>query len=332
MTMDYTRLGHSGLQVSRLCFGAMTFGDARGLPGITGVDQALAAEMVAAALDAGINFFDTADAYSNGVSEQMLGKLLASQRRDLVIATKVGFPTGSAKTRRGLSRRHILASCDTSLKNLGTDYIDLYIAHRDDPYTPLEETLDAFDSLVKAGKVRYLGFSNWSAWQSAKALQFQRDHNLATFINGQMYYSLVGREVEHEVLPFFVAEGVGMTVWSPLAGGYLSGKYTSARLAEDKGRLQTFDFPPIDRDLGARLIATMEALAPRLDMSLSQIAIAWLLAKTGVDSVLIGATKLHQLADNLKAGARPLPAEVVEELDQLSAIPAIYPNWYQKLF
>ena len=329
--MQYTQLGHSRLLVSRLCFGAMTFGEVGSMPGITGVDDATASQMVGKCLDAGINFFDTADAYSRGGSERTLGKLLAGVREDVVISTKVGFRTGDAFTRSGLSRRHILASCDNSLKNLGTDYIDLYIAHRDDPNTPLEETLEAFDFLVKAGKVRYLAFSNWTAWRAAQALQFQKDHGLARFINGQMYYSLMGRDVEQDIVPLFQSQGVGMTVWSPLAGGYLSGKYTSSDPAEEKGRLETFKFPPINQGLGAKLIPAMEALSRRLDMSLSQIALAWLLARPGVDSVLIGATKIYQLEDNLKVIGKYLPDDAMAELDEITQTSWSYPNWHQRM-
>src|SRR5262245_56526246 len=211
--MQYSKLGNTGLIVSRLSFGAMTFGKGMGpFATVSKVEEDGARAMMSMALDAGINFFDTANGYSNGQSEMMLGKLLGERRKDVIVATKVGFRTGKAMMDAGLSRSNIFAACDASLKRLGTDYIDLYIVHRDDRYTPVEETVTALDALVRAGKVRYLGFSNWSAWKAATALQMQKDNGLAQFTSGQMHYALTGRDVEHEVIPFMQATGISMTV------------------------------------------------------------------------------------------------------------------------
>ena len=224
--MQYTRLGHSGLIVSRLAFGVMTFGSDPSQPAIYKVNRENAKAMIDKALDAGINLFDTADLYAGGQSEVMLGELLGKRRLDVVIASKVGFRAAEAITHAGLSRRHILASCEASLNRLKTDYLDLYILHKEDPYAPLDETLETSNDLVQAGKVHYVGYSNWSAWRAATALQMQKERGWAQFTSGQMYYSLVGRDVEHEIGPFMRATGLGLTVWSPLAGGFLSSKYT----------------------------------------------------------------------------------------------------------
>jgi len=326
--MQFTRLGNTGLIVSRLAFGAMTFGNDPSISAIFKVDQENARKMVERSLEAGINFFDTADGYSRGQSEVMLGEILGERRKDLVIATKVGFRSGQPITQAGLSRRHIIASCENSLKRLNTDYIDLYIVHKEDPFTPLEETLEALDYLVQTGKVRYLGYSNWSAWKAATALQFQKDHGLAQFSSGQMYYSLVGRDVEHEVVPFMRFAGLGMTVWSPLAGGFLSGKYTRENLKDSDNRLAGFDFLPFDKEAGFNVVNKMRGVAERHGASVAQIAIAWLLAKQVVASVIVGASKVHQLEDNLKAVEVKLSDAEVAELDAITVPAPLYPNWF----
>ncbi len=328
--MQYARLGNSGLIVSRLAFGAMTFGSDPAQPAIYKVDRENARAMIERALDAGVNFFDTADLYAGGQSEIMLGELLGERRHDIVLATKVGFRAGAPITHSGLSRRHILASCDASLKRLKTDYIDLYIAHREDSYTPLEETLEAFDHLVRAGKVRYLGFSNWPAWRAATALQMQKERGWARFTSAQMYYSLVGREVEHEIVQFLRAAALGMTVWSPLAGGFLTGKYTRENLQESGNRLAGFDFLPFDKERGFEVVEKMRAIAQERGASVAQIAIAWLLARPAVASVILGASKLGQLEDDLGAIGKTLGVEEIAALDQLTAPPAIYPRWFNE--
>jgi aryl-alcohol dehydrogenase-like predicted oxidoreductase len=326
--MQYTQLGNTGLIVSRLSFGAMTFGSHDSIPAIYKVDQQTAKEMIETCLDAGINFFDTADAYANGQSEVMLGRILEGRRSDVVIATKVGFRTGEAITQAGLSRRYIFQSCDHSLKRLNTDYIDLYIVHKEDPYTPLEETLSALQDLVQMGKVRYLGFSNWSAWKTATAVQLQKDRGWAPFCNGQMNYSLLGREVEYEVVPLMHHAQIGMTVWSPLAGGFLSGKYTPENLKDSANRLAGFDIIPFDKTFGFEVVEHLRQIAQAHEVSVAQIALAWLLRKPVVSSIIIGASKIHQLEDNLKAVNVNLTPEEVAQLDQLTAPKPIYPNWF----
>jgi aryl-alcohol dehydrogenase-like predicted oxidoreductase len=326
--MRYARLGNTGLIVSRLSFGAMTFGSYHSIPAIFKVDQENARAMVERALEAGINFFDTADTYSGGQSEAILGEALGPRRPDMVIATKVGFRSGELLTQAGLSRRHVIASCEQSLKRLNTDYIDLYIVHKEDPFTPLEETLEALNDLVRTGKVRYLGFSNWSAWKAATALQMQKERGWAQFSSGQMYYSLVGRDVEDEIVPFMCYAGLGMTVWSPLAGGFLSGKYTRENLKDSENRLASFDFLPFDKEAGFSVVEKMREIASRHEASVAQIAIAWLLAKPVVSSVIVGASKPHQLEDNLKAADLKLSEEEVAELDAITAPTPLYPNWF----
>jgi aryl-alcohol dehydrogenase-like predicted oxidoreductase len=326
--MQYARLGHTGLIVSRLSFGTMTFGNDPSMPNVYKVTQEIAKAMVEKSLEAGINFFDTADGYSNGQSEVMLGELLGGRRHNIVLATKVGFRTGDAITQAGLSRRHILASCDASLKRLNTDYLDLYIVHKEDPFTPLEETLGALNELVRAGKVRYLGFSNWAAWKAAMALQMQKARGWAEFTSGQMYYSLVGRDVEHDVVPFMQFNGLSMNVWSPLAGGFLSGKYTWENLKDSDNRLSGFEFLPIDKELGFKVVERMREIAGAYEASVAQVALAWLLAKPVVSSIIVGASKLHQLEDNLKAVEVKLSAAEVAELDSMTAPTVLYPHWF----
>ena len=327
--MQYTLLGNTGLTVSRHAFGAMTFtAGNRDLGAIYKVGADLAGELVGRALEAGINFFDTADGYAGGESEALLGAALKPHRDQVVIATKVGFRTGPALTRAGLSRRHILWSVDQSLKRLGTDWIDIYIAHREDPYTPLEETLAALDAVVRAGKVRYLGFSNWSAWKAAAALEIQKANGLAPFTHGQMYYSLVGRDVERDVIPMMQRYGLGLTVWSPLASGFLSGKYTRQTLSDPNNRLSGFDILPFDKEQGFKLVERMRPVAAAHGASVAQVALAWLLARQGVSSVIVGSTKLSQLEDNLKAVAVTLSSGEIAELDAATVLPPVYPNFF----
>jgi aryl-alcohol dehydrogenase-like predicted oxidoreductase len=326
--MQYTRLGNTGLIVSRLSLGTMTFGSDPSMPNIYKVSQEAAREMVEKALASGINFFDTADGYSNGQSETMVGELLGERRKDVVLATKVGFRSGDPITQAGLSRRHILASCDASLKRLNTDYIDLYIVHKEDTFTPLEETLSTLNDLVRAGKVRYLGFSNWAAWKAATALQMQKANGWARFTSGQMYYSLLGRDVEHDVVPFMQHEGLTMNVWSPLAGGFLSGKYTPENLKDEENRLSGFDFLPIDRELGFKLVERMREIAKAHEGSVAQVALAWLLSKAVVSSIIVGASKQHQLEDNLRAVKVKLSEAEVSELDAMTTPTTLYPHWF----
>lgn len=327
--MRYTTLGQSGLVVSRLAFGAMTFtAGNKSIGAVYKVGAELADQLVGRSLDAGINFFDTADGYAGGESETLLGQALRARRHEVVLATKVGFRTGTPLTQAGLSRRHILWSVDQSLRRLGTDWIDTYIVHREDPFTPLEETLTALNDVVRSGKVRYLGFSNWSAWKVAAALEFQRAHGLAAFTHGQMNYSLLGRDIERDVIPMARRYGLGVTIWSPLASGFLSGKYTRETLSDSDNRYSGFDILPFDKEKAFALVDHLRLLASAHRASVAQVALAWLLAQDAVSSLLIGASKLPQLEDNLGALDVTLTADELAELDRLTALPPAYPNWF----
>jgi aryl-alcohol dehydrogenase-like predicted oxidoreductase len=308
----------------------MTFGSAKGtiFENISRVDQKLGNELVAKALDAGINHFNTADVYTGGQSEEFLGKALGSRRKDVVISTKVGFRSGEALIHQGLSRHHILESVDGSLKRLGTDYIDVYLVHRLDPHTSVEETADALDSVVKSGKVRYIGFSNWSAWLAAKTVGIQQQNGWARFKAAELYYSLVGRDVEHELAPFVKDAGVGVLVWSPLAGGFLTGKYTRDNPKGDGGRLNSFDMLPYDKNKGYDLVDRLRAIGEQHRATPAQVAIAWVLSKSFVSSVLLGANTMRQLEDNLGAARVELSKEELGTLDEFTAPTPIYPNYF----
>jgi aryl-alcohol dehydrogenase-like predicted oxidoreductase len=330
--MKYTKLGNTGLVVSRLSFGAMTFtAGNKAFPSIYKTEAADADAMIGKALEAGINFFDTADAYSGGESETMLGAALKGRRNEVVIATKVGNRTGPALVQQGLNRRHILLGVEESLKRLGTDWIDVYIVHREDPFTPLEETLEALNDIVRAGKVRYLGFSNWSAWKAAAAVEIQRKNGWAQFNHGQMTYSLLARDVERDILPMLANYGMGMTVWSPLASGFLSGKYTRENLKDANNRLSSFDIMPFDKERGFGLVEILKQMADKRQASVAQVALAWLLAKPGVSSIIVGASKPHQLHDNLEAVELSLTQEEISILDQYTELSPVYPNWFSQL-
>jgi len=327
--MQYTVLGNTGLIVSRLSFGAMTFTAGNKSIGAvykTEADDANA--MVRRALDAGINFFDTADAYAGGESETILGKALKGRRHELVITTKVGNRTGPGLVQTGLNRRHILWSIDESLRRLGTDYVDLYVAHREDPYTPLEETLAALDEVVRSGKARYLGFSNWSAWRVAAAMEIQKANGWAPFTHGQMHYSLLIRDIERDMIPVMERYGLGLTVWSPLVSGFLSGKYTRESLAEKDNRLSGFDIMPFDKEHGFQLVEKLREISGKHKASVAQTAIAWLLSKKIVSSVIVGASKPQQLDDNLAATELHLAIEELAALDVFTRPATVYPNWF----
>ncbi|UUZ86225.1 aldo/keto reductase [Paenibacillus sp. P26] len=325
--MKYGRLGNSGLVVSKLAFGAMTFGSGN-IPSVYKVGQDQAQELVDRALESGINFFDTADAYADGQSEEMLGKLLGKRRKENIIATKVGIRMGAGLVQTGLSRKHLFDACEASLTRLNTDYIDLYIVHKTDPFTPLEETLEALNDLVRQGKVRYIGYSNWPAWMAAQAVQMQKERGWATFINGQMYYSLVGRDIEHDTVPFMSGGGVGLTVWSPLAGGFLSGKYTRDNLKDPDNRLAGFDFLPHDKEWGFTVLDAVRGIAEGHGASSAQVSLAWSLAQPHVSSVLVGSSKMSQLEDNLKAADLALSTDEIARLEELTRPVPLYPNWF----
>lgn len=318
--MLYSNLGRTGLIVSRLSLGTMSFGEGSGNQAIARTRSADADAIVGRAVDAGVNFFDTADVYAAGESEEMLGRALASRRDDVVIATKAGWRTGAPLNRSGLSATHLHWSIDQSLKRLGTDHVDVYIAHREDAHTPLEETLQALDTIVRHGKARYLGVSNWAPWKIAAAIELQRANGWAQFTHIQSMYHLLGREVEHQTFPLAAHYGLGFTAWSPLAGGFLSGKYTRDNLDDPANRLSGFDALPIDKDKGFALIEKMRTIAAAHDASVAQVALAWLLAKPAVSSILVGASKLSQLDDNLAAADLALTADELALLDAATAI------------
>lgn len=329
--MRYARLGNSGLIVSRLAFGVMTFGTAKGsIQGVWKTGQEEADVLVHRALDAGINLFDTADSYASGQSEEMLGKALGARRKDVVVSTKIGFRgAGNGLLDAGGSFRHVVNGAEASLRRLKTDYIDVLSVHRFDPYTPFEETARALENLVSRGLVRYVGFSNFAAWQAAKFVGIQRRMGYSPFIAAQMYYSLVGRDLEHEIVPFCQDAGIGIVVWSPLASGFLSGRYTRQDPTGGKGRLVTFDILPFDKEKGYTLVEKMRGIAGRHGATVAQVALAWLLAKPYVTSILLGASKLPQLEDNLGAERVSLSAEELAELDRETAPVTMYPNWFQ---
>jgi len=333
--MKYRLLGSTGLKISELCLGTMTFGE--NFYGIAVVDQASANAMVARALEAGINFFDTADVYSYGQSETVLGQSLKDcgvARESVIVATKVRSAMTEAATAGtgdvnnvGLSRQHIIAGVENSLRRLKTDYIDLYQVHGWDILTPIEETLRALDDLVRQGKVRYLGCSNWSARHLMKALCLSRAHEWSGFVSLQAYYSLVGRDLEHELLPLCREENIGVLPWSPLSGGFLSGKYTRENPNPAGARRTAFQFPPIDEARGFDAIEALAKIAEEKGATVPEIALAWLLAQPGVTSIIIGANKMSQLEDNLKAAALQLTAAEIEILSVTTAPPALYPQW-----
>ena len=331
--MRYNRLGSTGLIVSELCLGAMTFGSAPGMYGaIAGLDQDASTALVKQAMDAGINFIDTANVYTEGQSEQFTGgaiKALGIKRSDVVIATKAMGAMGKGPNDVGISRYHLMDQIDASLARLGTDHVDLYQIHGWDTQTPMEEALRALDDIVRTGRARYIGVSNWAAWQIMKALGLSERLGLAKFASLQAYYTVAGRDLEREIVPMLKSEGVGLMVWSPLAGGLLSGKYqrrTDGK-SEGDGRRAAFDFPPVDLERADRLIEAMRLMAEDRKSSIAQIALSWLLHQDAVSTVIVGAKRAAQLADNIAACAVALTASELASLDQLSALPAEYPGW-----
>jgi aryl-alcohol dehydrogenase-like predicted oxidoreductase len=328
--MKYRALADTGVFVSELCLGAMTFGGRGQIwETIGGLGQAEVDQIVGRSLDAGINFIDTANVYAVGESEEMVGKALAGRRREVVLATKVRGRMGPGPNDVGLSRLHIMQSVEDSLRRLRTDYIDLYQIHRVDAFTNIEDTLRALDDLVRQGKVRYIGCSNIPAWQLMKALAVSKAEGLERFRSTQSYYSLVGREIEHDVIPLIEDQRLGLLVWSPLAGGFLSGKFRRNDTGE--GRRKTFDFPPVDKEKGYDVVDALDRIAKSHRVSVARVALAWVLAKRAVTSVIIGARNLRQLDDNLAAVDLELSSEEVVALDEASKTPLPYPTWMDTL-
>ncbi|MFS2105251.1 aldo/keto reductase [Ralstonia sp. Ralssp135] len=329
--MRYNQLGRTGLFVSELCLGTMTFGGNDGIwQHIGDLQQADAERLIGRALDAGINFIDTADVYANGVAEQMTGQALKNlkvSRDSVVVATKVFGQTGESMNARGASRLHIMDGIKASLKRMQLDHIDLYQIHGFDPATPIEETVRALDTLVQHGHVRYVGVSNWAAWQIVKALGIAERLGCARFESLQAYYTIAGRDLERELVPMLKSEGLGLMVWSPLAGGLLSGKYTREQHGEQDSRRNKFDFPPVDRARAYTCVDAMRVMANARSVSVAQIALAWLLHQRAVTTVIVGAKKIEQLDDNIAATKVELTAEELAQLDELSKLPAEYPGW-----
>jgi aryl-alcohol dehydrogenase-like predicted oxidoreductase len=328
----YNQLGNTGLFVSELCLGTMTFGAGTGFwknIGSVGVPEA--EKLISTSVDAGLNFIDTADVYSDGESEQITGQAIRNlgiKRTDVVVATKVYNRAGTGVNDRGASRAHIHDGIRGSLTRLGMDYVDLYQIHGLDVITPVEETMRALEDLVRQGLVRYIGVSNWPAWQIMKALGITKQHSWARPETVQAYYTIAGRDLEREIVPLLHDQKVGLLVWSPLAGGLLSGKFRrEGDSAESDSRRKAFDFPPVDRERAWKSLDVMEPIAQAHGVSVARVAIAWLLHKDAVTSVIIGAKNVDQLSDNLGSVSLKLTAEEMTQLDEVSALPAEYPGW-----
>lgn len=331
--MKYKTLGNTGLVVSELCLGTMTFGGGEGMwQKIGQLQQDEATGLLRGALDAGVNFVDTANVYAEGLSEQITGQAirdLGIARDEVVLATKALGPMGEGVNQRGASRGHLLHAIDASLERLGMDYVDLYQIHGWDPATPVEETMRALETIVSSGRARYVGVSNWAAWHIAKALGVSERLGITKPVSLQAYYSLVGRGLEREIVPLLESESVGLMVWSPLAGGFLSGKYTRDGDGEGhkEGRRAEFDFPPVDEDSGFDAVDAMREIGKAHSVTVPQVALAWLLAKPAVTSVIIGAKRMDQLEDNLGAVAVELSEADMARLDKLTRPPSEYPGW-----
>jgi aryl-alcohol dehydrogenase-like predicted oxidoreductase len=328
--MKYNLLGNTGLKVSELCLGTMTFGGKGIWTAIGALEQQAVDNLVKTAVDAGINFIDTANVYSEGLSEELTGKAIRNlglKRDDLVIATKVRGKMGNGPNDQGLTRKHILSQVEGSLRRLNTDYIDLYQIHGFDALTPLEETVDVLDSLVQSGKVRYTGCSNLTAWQLMKALSYAQYNRRSKFVSMQSYYTLAGRDLEREIVPVLKDQKVGLMVWSPLAGGLLTGKYTRSGETEEGSRRTSFDFPPVNKERVYDIVDVLQEMAKLKNSSVAQLALAWLLHQQVVTTVIIGAKKPEQLEDNLKAIDVTFTEDELKRLDDISRLPSEYPGW-----
>lgn len=328
--MRYRLLGETGLYVSELSMGTMTFGG-KSLWDVMGkLSSSQAETFIGTAFDAGVNLIDTADVYSEGEAEKHVGAALTAlgrPRDQIIVATKVRGRTGPGPNGIGLSRKHIMDSIDASLKRLRLDYIDLYQIHGEDLITPIEETIRALDDLVRAGKVRYIGYCNLRAWKAMKAIAYSDAYNLARFVSAQMYYSIAGRDIEREVVPLAEDQGLAILLWSPLAGGLLSGKFDLESPGPEGARRTSYDFPPVDRERTKNVLRAMHAVKLATGVPISRIALAWLLTRPFVTSVIIGAKTQEQLIDNLAATDVKLTPEQVAQLDAAGALPSEYPGW-----
>lgn len=326
--MKYRQMGNSGLIVSELTLGTMTFGEGDFYGLKFTLDQDRANTLVNKAIEHGINFFDTADMYGNGQSEIILGKALEGRRKDYIISTKVSFRAGAQAFNAGVNAKHLIEQCANSLKNLNTDYIDILLLHTDDPITPIDETLRALENLVQKGMVRYIGVSNYQSWKTATMIQRQKDLNYNPFIASQMHYSILNREVEREFIPMSLHHGLGMMVWSPLSGGFLTGKYTRENPSPADGRLNSFDLGLFSRELGLSVVEKLREIAAKYDTSVTAVAIAWLLAQKTVSTVIVGVSKIEQLADNVKGSELILSDEDVLEISDLTKPEIKYPETF----
>jgi aryl-alcohol dehydrogenase-like predicted oxidoreductase len=329
--MEYRALGRSGLRVSVLTMGTMTFGGTGAFADVGSTDVEEAERQVDICLDAGVNLIDTADVYSSGLAEEILGQVLRGRRDRVLVATKVRMGMGRGPNDSGLSRHHIISGCEASLRRLGTDHIDLYQVHEWDGQTPLEETLHALDHLVRSGKVRYVGVSNYTSWQLMKALGISGRLDLAPLVSEQIYYSLQAREAEYELIPLAIDQGLGVLIWSPLAGGLLSGKYRRNHQAPVGSRqLSDWGEPPVyDTDGLHDIVEVLISIGQQRGVSAAQVALAWTLSRPAVTSLIIGARTSEQLADNLAAASLSLTTDERARLDKASAPPLIYPYWHQ---
>jgi aryl-alcohol dehydrogenase-like predicted oxidoreductase len=333
--VKYRLLGRTGVWVSEISLGTATFGGANHplYRNMGALGQADADKVVGTALEAGVNFIDTADGYADGESEELLGQAIGQRRRDVVLATKVFAPVGPGPNDQGLTRLHVMRALEDSLRRLRTDYIDLYQIHIYDHLTPLDETLRALDDAVRQGKVRYIGSSNLAAWQISKALGISELHGLAKFVANQTHYSLVSRDAERDLVPMAEDAGLSLTVWSPLVGGFLSGKFDRGGVTEqDSRRARIGDIVQFDEENGFKVVDVARTVAKRHGVSPARVAIAWLLAQRAVTSVIIGARKLDQLSDNIAATDLALSEQDLAELDEVSWLPVAYPNWMQAAF
>lgn len=328
--MRYRLLGRTGLYVSEICLGAMTYGGKGRWEPIGRLGVADAQAQIQAAFEAGVNFIDTANVYSEGGSESIVGEALAKldlPREDLVIATKVRVRMGPTPNRVGLTRVHIMNELHASLRRLQLDHVDLYQIHGMDQVTPLDETLRALEDAVRAGKVRYIGLSNHAAWQIMKGLAISERHGWSRFESVQAYYSIAGRDLEREIIPCALDQSLSILVWSPLAGGLLSGKFSENAAGPEGARRTTFDFPPVDRPRAFRCVEAMRPIAEAHGVSVARVALAWVLQQPGVTSVIIGAKTLEQLRDNVAAADLQLSAEELSTLNEVSRLPREYPGW-----
>jgi len=329
--MKYNQLGSTGMFVSEICLGTMTFGGGSGFWKVVGeLDQKNATGLVSRSLEAGVNFIDTADVYSEGQSETITGQALKDigiRRSDIVLATKCYGRTGKGPNDIGASRGHIMDSVARSLERLQTDHIDLYQIHATDSVTPVEETMRALDDLTRNGMVRYVGVSNWQAWKIMKAQGASYHHGWARFETLQAYYSIAGRDLEREIVPLLNDQKIGLMVWSPLAGGLLSGKFGPGSNGPEGARRVAFDFPPVDKDRAWKCVDAMREIGNARGVSVARVALAYVLAKPFVTTVIVGAKTMEQLDDNLEAAKLALTPGEMKALDDVSALPSEYPGW-----